>query len=117
MFNYLIPWVGIGMITTMIVANKRGANGAALILWAVLGAVLGIFAVLLAFASSENTSGGDRAFRLTSKSDSEPVAPIAPPPTLPAAAWYADPTVSGRLRYWDGTRWTQHVSAAPQPVA
>ncbi|WP_217915666.1 DUF2510 domain-containing protein [Miltoncostaea marina] len=38
-----------------------------------------------------------------------------------AADWYADPTREGRLRYWDGTRWTEHVSedggTAVEPVA
>jgi hypothetical protein len=27
-----------------------------------------------------------------------------------AAGWYGDPTQRGRLRYWDGWAWTQHVS-------
>jgi len=27
----------------------------------------------------------------------------------PAAAWYTDPLTSG-LRYWDGSRWTEHVA-------
>ncbi|MHB8467145.1 MAG: DUF2510 domain-containing protein [Acidimicrobiales bacterium] len=26
------------------------------------------------------------------------------------AGWYADPGGSGRLRYWDGIRWTEHMS-------
>ncbi len=29
---------------------------------------------------------------------------------LPVAAWYADPGGSGGLRWWDGERWTEHVS-------
>jgi hypothetical protein len=24
--------------------------------------------------------------------------------------WYGDPTREGRLRYWDGSAWTEHVS-------
>jgi uncharacterized protein DUF2510 len=30
------------------------------------------------------------------------------------AGWYADPS-GGRQRYWDGTRWTEHYAAGPQP--
>jgi uncharacterized RDD family membrane protein YckC len=32
------------------------------------------------------------------------------------AGWYPDPMSSGAsvVRYWDGTRWTQHVQAAPE---
>ena len=28
------------------------------------------------------------------------------------AGWRPDPTGQGGLRYWDGTQWTEHVSAA-----
>jgi hypothetical protein len=33
-----------------------------------------------------------------------------PPPPLPPADWYADPHHVARLRYWDGTRWTEHTA-------
>jgi hypothetical protein len=32
-----------------------------------------------------------------------------PPPGLPPAGWHTDPWDTGRLRYWDGNRWTEHV--------
>jgi Protein of unknown function (DUF2510) len=38
------------------------------------------------------------------------------PNDAPAAAWYPDPQSPGQVRWWDGTRWTDHVSV-PAPVA
>ena len=38
----------------------------------------------------------------------------------PAADWYPDPVVSGQLRYWSGSSWTDHTHLTapplPQPV-
>ncbi len=35
-----------------------------------------------------------------------------------AAGWYPDPTLSDRLRWWDGQQWTDHIrEAATAPVA
>src|SRR6476646_8025571 len=34
----------------------------------------------------------------------------APPPGLAVDGWYVDPLGRFRLRYWDGARWTAHVS-------
>lgn len=39
--------------------------------------------------------------------------------TQTPAGWYPDPdpaAVGGSLRYWDGTAWTEHVHAMPQPA-
>ena len=49
-----------------------------------------------------------------------PVAPVAP--AAVPAGWHPDPSGAGQLRYWDGTRWTEHVHvqappAPPAPVA
>ena len=37
-------------------------------------------------------------------------APPAPPQQAQPADWYPDPQGQGRLRYWDGQRWTDHTS-------
>jgi hypothetical protein len=39
-----------------------------------------------------------------------PPAPLPPPPPTPPADWYPDPHGVSRLRYWDGTVWTDHVA-------
>jgi Protein of unknown function (DUF2510) len=36
--------------------------------------------------------------------------PPPPPQPLPPANWYPDPWAQARLRYWDGSRWTEHTS-------
>jgi hypothetical protein len=36
--------------------------------------------------------------------------PVAAAPSVAAAGWYADPGGSGRWRWWDGQRWTDHLS-------
>ena len=53
--------------------------------------------------------------------DPAPVAAAAPAPApAPAASdavpagWYPDPSGRFELRYWDGSRWTEHVSRAGQ---
>ncbi|MEA2350192.1 MAG: hypothetical protein QOG86_1133, partial [Thermoleophilaceae bacterium] len=33
----------------------------------------------------------------------------SPAPTQPAG-WYADPSGQARLRYWDGSAWTEHTA-------
>jgi len=36
------------------------------------------------------------------------VAPVTSP-TSPPPGWYVDPTAPGATRWWDGTRWSEHV--------
>ena len=37
--------------------------------------------------------------------------PVPPPPGTPAG-WLADPSGRHEHRYWDGSRWTEHVTTA-----
>ena len=36
--------------------------------------------------------------------------------SLPPANWYADPSDPTMVRYWDGSAWTGHTQAKPQPA-
>ncbi len=86
----------------------------------------GVFGVLIALLGA---GGGIMAMRapaghahLVRPSPPEPAAspprgkakkgPSSPEPTtLPPAGWYDDPRDEARLRYWDGTTWTDHTAA------
>ncbi|WP_197502038.1 DUF2510 domain-containing protein [Mycobacterium sp. E2733] len=41
------------------------------------------------------------------------------PQSLPPPTWWPDPAGTNRLRWWDGSRWTDHYAQipAPQPPA
>jgi hypothetical protein len=55
-------------------------------------------------------------------SDSEPSPTTGPADELPSPAWYQDPENPTGMRYWDGSRWTEHrtdylAAPAPKPVS
>jgi hypothetical protein len=42
--------------------------------------------------------------------------PTTPNSAAAPAGWHADPTGRYELRYWDGQRWTEHVSRGGVPA-
>lgn len=48
------------------------------------------------------------------KGQQNPMPPVPyPPPQLPPAGWYADPSGEASLRYWDGRQWTSATDTIP----
>ena len=43
-----------------------------------------------------------------------PVAPVVHSAPVAPAGWFPDPSGQAQLRYWDGTRWTEHTHNHPQ---
>jgi hypothetical protein len=52
---------------------------------------------------------GALIWQLAKRNDVVAMAGVAPPPP---PGWYPEPGTRG-LRWWDGTRWTEHRSATP----
>lgn len=94
---YIVAAIIFAVIGSMVGNDKKmGGNGG---FW--WGLLLGPFGVLLV--------------ALSAKADPEPAAPIstpAPPPPMKPAGWMPDPTGRHEHRYWDGSRWTEHVTTA-----
>ena len=39
----------------------------------------------------------------------------SPDPVAPPAGWYLDPEHGGYQRWWDGTKWTEHLAPPDEP--
>lgn len=57
-----------------------------------------------ALAGSTATTTG------STRPEPEQIAPQTPPPASKPAEWYRDPGGQFDYRYWDGSRWTEHVA-------
>jgi hypothetical protein len=71
-------------------------------------------------AESTSAVGSAPTWTTPTSPTSPSTKPTEPTPTpssaLAAAAWHPDPTGRFEQRYWDGSRWTEHVSSAGRPT-
>ena len=79
----------------------------------------GLTGLILTLASKDNQRVGDMAastwvVRTAAAgrpiAEVQPRAPAATASTQQPAGWYADPRGEARLRWWDGSAWTEHVA-------
>ena len=93
----------------------------ALLLLTVLSVIVGILYLALARprlrAAERAITGSNPWQRYPSDPQPQPSATPATtpaerwaPPGAPTFGWYPDPSTRHQMRYWDGTRWTEHVS-------
>ena len=99
----------VGTVLAIVRAAQNGDTG-----W-IIGIVVGWFfglgwlvGIVYLLAVNPGRTGGGRP---SGGQGSPP--PLGPPPTA-SAGWHPDPHRRFELRYWDGHRWTEHVSRAGQ---
>jgi hypothetical protein len=84
---------------------------------AILTLGLGLFVTIPLGALWAGIAASNHNNRLGAMSTQAVAAPAAPPSAVAApavpAGWHDDPDGSGRLRYWDGGRWTEHFADRP----
>lgn len=103
---------GVGIVATVLGVVKAAQNeDTAWIVGICVGWVVGIgwlVALIYLLAIAPSSAG---------PSARPPTPPYLPPPGTvgPPSGWHPDPVGRFELRYWDGTRWTEHVSTAGVP--
>jgi hypothetical protein len=84
-------------------------NNVGWIVAVVMGGLLFVGGLVLLIVGIARRSSARRAARFpTPQAGSVPPAP--PTPAVAPAGWFPDPHGQHRLRYWDGTIWTDHIA-------
>jgi hypothetical protein len=110
-----IPLLALAIVAAVVTYQERRAQGLPAAWWTIGVAVLGPLAYLFfVYKRSKNAVvySPEQALAQHSRlSKGLPPQPLSPPPGPAPADWYPDPTGEARLRYWDGTAWTDHTAA------
>lgn len=98
-----VVWLA-SAIAAAAIGSTKGKGGQGLILGLLLG-VLGVIVAATLTKTPEKQAADAAALR----------AAISPPSATPAG-WWPDPYGRHQYRYWDGIRWTEHVTSNGQQM-
>lgn len=73
------------------------------------------FQVALEIDADHQREARDFAAAINTRSRAGGISSGPPPPPSTPAGWYADPSGSPNLRWFDGATWTEHSSPMPTP--
>lgn len=124
--GWCIAILGFGLMVGGLTWHEASSVGPQILSWsgAALAALsFGIFARAsrspLDDVGFEVSSGGDRVTiqnahptfvsAMTGGNTGPPLQPLVPTDLARTDGWHPDPIGRGRLRYWDGVRWTPHL--------
>jgi hypothetical protein len=101
---YFVLWIVLG-VGGAVIANSKNRSW---VLGAVLGLGLGVIGLVIVacLKASDGSAPVHSSFQLT-RSSATPALAAA---SLPPAGWYSDPGDPGRMRWWGGQAWTDHVA-------
>jgi hypothetical protein len=103
-FVFYVVWfaiaIGLASIPAFIASNK----GRPFALWFLFGLFCFLPALIVSIVIGDRSPGAPYAAGGYQQWGPQPGAPPAVPP-----GWYPDPAGSAQQRYWDGTRWTEHL--------
>ena len=102
-FVFYVVWFAIAIGLASIPAFIASGKGRPFALWFLFGLFCFLPALIVSIVITDRRYGSELASTGYQQWGRQPGAPAAPP------GWYPDPGGSASQRYWDGTRWTEHL--------